>query len=116
MRRWFLGTPLPPALADEGHAVVAFLRGAAPDEEKADRAFRFIYATGEMALAYHFHQPLVKLGVGKVTRAAVDVATSVALAGMRGPMRRVLLGMTAEQLRGVADEIEFRLYPDPHTE
>jgi len=113
-RRWLLGTPLPPDLADEGHAVVAYLRSDAPNDEKANRAFHFIYAVGEAALAYHFHQPLVRLGVGNVMRAAVDVAISVALAGMRGPMRRVLFGMSAEQLRSVADEIEFRLYPDPH--
>src|SRR5690606_33521686 len=50
-RRWLLGTPLPPDLADEGHAVVAYLRSDAPNDEKANRAFHFIYAVGEAALA-----------------------------------------------------------------
>jgi hypothetical protein len=114
MRRLFLGTPLPDVLAEEGRATVAYLRHDGPALEKADRAFRFIYATGEHALAYHFTEPLAQLGVGVVTRKAVEVALAVGLAGLRGPLRRVLAGMDDGQLRRVADEVELRLYPDPH--
>lgn len=114
MSRWFLGTPLPDALSTEGPAVVAYLRAHASTREKADRAFAFIYAVGEHSLAYHFQEPLERLGVSLILRRTVGVALGVALKGLRGPMRRVLQGMSAEQLLGVADEIEFRLYPDPH--
>lgn len=114
MRRWFLGTPLPDALAEEGRATVAFLRSEASQAERSARAFAFIFATGEHALEYHFHEPLGRLGVGAVTRRTVGVALGLALKGLRPPLRRVLDGMDDGQLRTVADEIEARLYPDPH--
>lgn len=114
MRRLLLGTPLPDALAAEGRAVVDLLRSGATQEEKSERAFAFIYAAGEAALDYHFTQPLRRLGVGAVTRNVVDVALGVALRSLRPPLRHVLRSMDDDQLRGVADEIEFRLYPDPH--
>ncbi len=114
MSALFLATPLSTQLADEARAVVDYLRGSAPTAEKSDRAFRFIYAVGEYTLQYHFNEPLVRIGVGVVTRKTVSVALTVALTGLRGPLRRVLAGMDDAQLLRVADEVEFRLYPDPH--
>jgi hypothetical protein len=114
MRPFLLGTPHPHARSAEGHATVEFLRRAGPAGEKSDRAFRFIYAVGEHTLAYHFSEPLVRIGVGTITRRTVEVALSLALTGLRGPLRRVLAGMDDAQLLLVADEIEVRLYPDPH--
>ena len=116
MRSLLLATPLPDDLATEGRAVVDFLRAQHARAEKSDRAFAFIYAVGEAALDYHFAQPLAALGVGAVTRRTVEVALSLALKGLRTPLRRVLSGMDDAQLLGVADEIEYRLYPDPHRE
>ena len=114
MRRLLLATPLPPPLSTEGRAVVDHLRSDAPVNEKSDRAFAFIYAVGEESLAYHFSRPLQQLGVGALTRKAVDVAMNLALTGLRPSIHRVLHGMDDAQLRAVADEIERRLYPDPH--
>jgi hypothetical protein len=113
-RSLFLATPLSAALAEEGAAVTDYLRGSASTAEKGDRAFRFIYATGEHTLQYHFNEPLARIGVGAITRKTVAVALQLALSGLRGPLRRVLAGMDDAQLLRVADEIEFRLYPDPH--
>lgn len=113
-RRWFVATPLPEDLAAEGKDVVRLLRSDTLQAEKAARAFAFIYAVGELSLAYHFRQPLAALGVGALTRKGLDVALDLALSGIRKAMRRVLDGMDEAQLRGVADEIERRLYPDPH--
>lgn len=114
MRRLLLGTPLSEPLAAEGRAVIALLGTDAAREVKAERAFAFIYAVGEASLAYHFTQPLERLGVGAVTRGVVEVALGMALKGLRPPLHRVLRGMDDAQLRSVADEIAFRLYPDPH--
>lgn len=114
MRAWFLATPLPEPLAADGHAVVDLLRSDAPRAEKAARAHAFIYGTGEHALAHHLREPLERLGVGRLVRQGLGVALDLALRGLRTPLRRVLDGMDEEQLRGVADEIEVRLYPDPH--
>ncbi|MDT0633279.1 hypothetical protein RQM47_11595 [Rubrivirga sp. S365] len=114
MRAWFLATPLSEPLAADGHAVVELLRSDRPRSEKAAQAHAFIYGVGEHALAYHLREPLERLGVGRVTRQALGVALDLALRGLRTPLRRVLDGMDEEQLRGVADEIEVRLYPDPH--
>lgn len=113
-RTWFLATPLPPALAEEGKATVAVLRTDGARRERSARAFAFIYACAEHTLQYHFAEPLAALGVGRVTRAALTTALGVAIKGIRAPMRRILDGMDDEQLRGVADAIEHRLYPDPH--
>ncbi len=107
-----LSTPLPSALGEEGLATVEFLRGAAPAGEKADRAYRFIYAVGEHALSYHFNEPLVRLGIGSVARMAVEVALQLGLAGLRIPLRRVLTGLDEAQYSRVADEIEIRLLQD----
>lgn len=114
MRRWLLGTPLPDDLADEGRATVDHLRTGAPEADRAARAFAFIFATGEHALQYHFREPLDRLGIGRVTQQAVGLALSLALKSLRRPLRSVLDGMDDAQLRAVADEIEVRLYPDPH--
>jgi hypothetical protein len=108
-----LVTPLPRPLGVEGRATVAFLRGPAPHGEKADRAYRFIYAMAEHTLAYHFNEPLARLGVGSVTRMAVEVALQIGLAGVRLPLRRVLSGLEDDQYVRVADEIEKRLRSDP---
>lgn len=104
-----LATPLPHQLSAEGEATVVFLRGPAPTDEKADRAFRFIYSVGEHALAYHFTEPAARLGVRSVARLGVDVAVQVALSGLRIPLRSVLASLSDEQHLIVADEIESRL-------
>lgn len=109
-----LATPLTDALADEGLATIGALRSDAPRPERSARAFTFIYGVGEHALAHHFREPLERLGVGLLMRQALGVALDLALRGLRPPLRRVLDGMDDEQLRAVADEIEIRLYPDPH--
>ena len=114
MRAWFLATPLDDALASDGRDVVDLLRSDAGQGQKAERAFAFIYGVGEHALAYHLREPLERLGVGRLTRQALGVALDLSLRGLRTPLRRVLDGMDEEQLRGVAHEIEVRLYPDPH--
>lgn len=109
MQGLLLATPLPNPLGVEGRATVAFLRGPAPVDEKSDRAYRFIYSLAEHTLAYHFNQPIVKLGVGSVARMAVDVAIQMGLAGIRLPLRRVLTSLNTDQFLLVANEIEVRL-------
>lgn len=114
MRRLFLATPLTDDLAAEARGVIDTLRSDAPRPERAARAFAFIYALGEESLRFHFREPLETLGVGLVTRKTVGVALDVALRGIKGAVKNVLGGMDDAQLRGVADTIEERLYPDPH--
>ena len=114
MRAWLLATPLDAARAADGRAVVDLLRADGPADEKVARAHAFIYGVGEHSLAYHLREPLERLGVGRLTRQALGVALDLALRGLRTPLRRVLESMDEDQLRGVADEIEVRLYPDPH--
>lgn len=113
-RAMFVATPLPTELAAEGREAVEYLRADQPAKEKSRRAFSFIYGVGEHALEYHFREPLGRLGVGFVMRRALGAALDVALRGLRPPLRAVLDGMDDNQLRAVADEIERRLYPDPH--
>lgn len=113
-RALLVATPLTAELAAEGRDAVEFLRADHPPPEKARRAFAFIYGVGEHALDYHFREPLQRLGVGFVLRRALGAALDLALRGLRPPLRTVLDGMDDDQLRAVADEIELRLYPDPH--
>lgn len=109
-----IATPLPDALADEARAVVDALRTEGPRRERADRAAGLILAVGAESLRYHFREPLVRLGVGPVARKTVDVALDLVLKGLRTPVRSVVGGMDEAQLAAVADELETRLYPDPH--
>lgn len=113
-RAWMLATPLPDALAADGRDLIDYLRSEASPSSKSEHAFSFIYAVCERSLSYHFREPLGPLGVGVVTRKALDVALDLALKGIRKTMSSVLNGMDDTQLRGVADAIELRLYPDPH--
>ena len=114
MRAWFLATPLRDELAADGRDVIEVLRSDAARDVRASQAFAFIYGVCEHALDVHFREPLTRLGVGLLTRQALGVALDLALRGLRTPLRRVIEGMDDEQLLGVADEIETRLYPDPH--
>lgn len=113
-RSLFLATPLPPDLAADARATVDLLRTDAPQRDRADRTVALILAVSEESLRFHFREPLVRLGVGLMTRKALDVALDLALRGIRGSIRSVVGGFDDAQLRGVADEIEARLYPDPH--
>lgn len=113
-RALFLATPLPTALADEGRAVVDGLRDDGPRRARADRAAEWILAVGAESLRYHLREPLSRLGVGMLSMKALNVALDLALRGLGGPTRSILGGMDEAQLRQVADEIEARLYPDPH--
>ena len=113
-RPWFLATPLPAPLAQEARDTIDALRSAAPQKDRSKQAFDFILATIEHSLRFHFREPLAALGVGMMTRKALDVALDLALRGLKGPMKRILDGMDDAQLGGVADAIEERLYPDPH--
>lgn len=113
-RMWMLATPLPDELASQGRTVIDHLRSGASTSDKSEQAFAFIYAACARSLSYHFREPLSVLGVGRVTRKTLDVALDLALRGIRKTMASVLNGMDDAQLRGVADAIEQRLYPDPH--
>ena len=113
-RSWMITTPLGTELAEEGRAIVDHLRSEAPTGEKSTQAFAFVYAATERSLTYHFREPIHQLGVGMMTRKTLDVAIDLALKGIRRTMKSVLSSMDDAQLRGVADAIENRLYPDPH--
>ncbi|GAB5534068.1 MAG: hypothetical protein Rubg2KO_03170 [Rubricoccaceae bacterium] len=113
-RAWMITTPLSDELATDGRAVIEQLRSDVSAKDKSAAAFAFVYAATEQSLVYHFREPLTRLGVGMVTRKTLDVALDLALKGIRRTMKSVLNGMDDAQLRGVADAIEHRLYPDPH--
>ena len=113
-RALFLATPLPPDLAERARATIDDLRSDAPPRERAERAAALILALTEESLRFHFRAPMSALGVGLLTRKSVDIALDVTVKGIRGSMRSVLNGFDDAQLRGVADTIEARLYPDPH--
>ncbi|OZC02742.1 hypothetical protein [Rubricoccus marinus] len=113
-RSWFLATPLPDSLSEDGRETIRVLRSSAPEAEKSDRAFAFIHASVQHSMDHHFNGPLADLGVGAITRKTLGVALDLAVKGMKRPMRKILDGMDAAQLAGVADAIEERLYPDPH--
>jgi len=107
-------TSLPIELAEDGRSVIEQLRSDASTKDKAAQAFVFVYAATERSLTYHFREPLTELKVGLMTRKTLDVALDLALKGIRRTMKSILHGMDDAQLRGVADAIEHRLYPDPH--
>ncbi len=113
-RFWMITTPLAAELAEDGRSVIELLRSDASPAEKSAPAFAFVYAACERSLSYHFREPLVELKVGRMTRKTLDVALDFALKGIRRTMKSILFGMDDVQLRGVADAIEHRLYPDPH--
>ena len=113
-RPWMIATPLPDELATTGRDVIELLRSDAPTGDKSALAFAFVYDATEHSLTYHFREPLAELNVGLMTRKTLDVALDLALKGIRRTMKSILAGMNEDQLRGVADAIERRLYPDPH--
>ena len=113
-RRLFLATPLSPALAAQARTLVEHLRSDAPRRDRAEAAHAFIFAAAQESLRYHFRDPLDGLGVGAITRKGLEIALDLALKSIRGPMRSILNGFDDAQLARVADDVEARLYPDPH--
>jgi hypothetical protein len=114
-RALLLTTPLPSALVADAETLLPLLRSDAPASERSARALHWILAVVEESLRYHFREPIAAFQVGALTRAGLNMALDLAVRGIRGPARAVISGLNDAQLRRVADEIEQRLYPDPHT-
>lgn len=106
-----LGTPISEELYQDAQGVVALLRSDAPRKEKIDAADKLIYRFVDAGIDYHFHEPARKFGLHTFMVKVIDVAAATTLRALKGATRHVLKGLNEEQLAGVADEIEDRMYP-----
>lgn len=106
-----VGTPISDALAAEAEAVAALLRSDAPREEKVEAADALIVGFVEAGIDYHFHGPALRFGLHPLLLRLIDVAARTTLTALKTAVRGVLKGLSDEQLVGVADEIEERVYP-----
>ena len=106
-----VGTPISDALAAEAEAVTALLRSDAPRAEKVEAADALIIEFVRVGIDYHFHGPARRFGLHGLLVRVIDVAAATTLKALKTATRRVLKGLSDEQLTGIADEIEERLYP-----
>ena len=105
-----VGTPISDALAAEAEAVALLLRSDAPRTEKIARLDALVFGLVETGVDVHFHGPARILGLSSLLTKVIDVAAATTLRALRAAARRVLRGLSDDQLTRVADEIEDRLY------
>jgi hypothetical protein len=110
MTRHLLGTPLSDALAAEAEDVAALLRSDAPRDEKIDRVDDLIIRFVQTGIDAHFHGPARLFGLNILLIKVIDIAAATTLRALKTATRRVLKSLSDEQLTGVADELEDRLY------
>ncbi len=110
MPHTIVGTPISDALAAEAERVVALLRGEAPRAEKIDRVDALVFRFVEAGIDVHFHGPARMFSLSPLLVKMIDVAAATTLRALRTATRHVLKGLSDDQLAGLADEIEDRLY------
>lgn len=110
MTRHLLGTPISDDLANEAEQVAALLRSDAPRDEKVDRVDDLIFRFVETGIDVHFHGPARMFGLNMLLVKVIDLAAATTLRALKTATRRVLKSLSDEQLSGVADEIEDRLF------
>lgn len=106
-----LGTPISEEQFAEAERVMALLRSDAPRDEKIEAADELIVSFVASGIDYHFHEPARKFGLSNFLVRMIDLAGSTTLRALKSAARRVLKGLTDEQLAEVADELEERIYP-----
>lgn len=111
MTKHLVGTPISEPLYAEAEAVIALLRSDAPRDEKIEAADNLIIRFVETGIDYHFHGPASRFGLNLFLVKVIDVAAATTLKALKTATRRVLRNLTDEQLAGVAEEIEERVYP-----
>ncbi len=111
MTSHIIGTPIPEELYEEAQLVIALLRSEAPRSEKIDAADDLVFQFVEVGIDYHFHGPARRFGLSNFLVKLIDVAALTTLRALKSATRRVLRGLSDEQLYEVAEEIELRLYP-----
>lgn len=110
MTSHILGTPISDALAADAEAVAALLRSEAPRNEKIDRVDELIYRFVQTGIDVHFHGPARLFGLNALLIKVIDIAAATTLRALKTATRRVLKSLSDEQLYGVADELEARLF------
>lgn len=110
MTRHLLGTPISDDLAAEAEHVAALLRSDAPRDEKVDRVDDLIFRFVQTGIDVHFHGPARLFGLSPLLVKVIDLAAATTLRALKTATRRVLKSLSDEQLRGVADELEDRLF------
>ena len=110
MPHTIVGTPISDALAAEAEHVALLLRSDAPRTEKIDRIDALVFQLVEAGIGVHFHGPARLLGLSTLMTKVIDVAAATTLRALRTAARRVLKGLSDDQLAALADEIDARLY------
>ena len=110
MTRTLVGTPISDDLAAEAERVTALLRSDAPRDQKIEEVDDLIIRFVEAGIDVHFHGPARAFGLSVWFVKIIDVAAATTLRALKTATRRVLKGLSDEQLVGLADEIEDRLY------
>ena len=110
MSHTIVGTPIPDPLAAEAEAVQVLLRSDAPRAEKAERLDDLVFRFVETGIDVHFHGPARLLGLSPLMVKIIDVAAAATLRALKTATRRVLRGLSDEQLARLADELDDRLY------
>jgi hypothetical protein len=110
MTRYLIGTRISDDLAAEAEDVAALLRSDASVDLKVNRVDGLIHRFVQTGIDEHFHGPARLFDLSPLLVRVIDVAAATTLRALRTATRRVLKNLSDAQLRGVADEIEARLY------
>lgn len=107
-----LATAIPAALAAEVRALAGRLRAHARPRELAGESAELVVRLTEAGLAGYFLRPSEELGLGLVALSTVRVGLKTSGRGIALVVRRLVGGMTDEQLRRLADIFEDLIRDD----
>lgn len=105
-----VGTPISDALAAEAERVMGLLRSDAARDEKIDAVDALVFQFVEAGIDALFHGPARVFGLSPLVVKIIDVAAATTLRALRTAARRVLKGLSDDQVMALADEIDDRLY------
>ena len=105
-RRPLLATEIPPELAAAARELAARIRVHPHPRELRREASELVVRLTEAGLAGYFLRPVEQLGLGLVAVSTVRVGLKTAGGGIAMVVRRMVDGMTDEQLRGLAETVE----------
>ncbi|MCP4441456.1 MAG: hypothetical protein GY810_21320 [Aureispira sp.] len=106
MAQKFLGFPLSDELAARVDEVVQDIKGSEDKRQYALKAFQVVSDLSDVGLNYFFIETLKKAGLGKIKMMAVEGAIKTGKRAILTVGKRIIKGMSNEQLLVIAETFE----------
>lgn len=108
--RYHVAFPIPEELRDEALELVTCIREAEDKTRYADDLTDLVDRIARHGLGYFFIRPIELAGLGPVTRKTVSVALNSGRRAVLAVARRVVRGLSDEEMATMADFVEGIVY------